>query len=199
MEIVSALLSFILLYKYAALFGLFFLASAGIPFPTITLMIATAVFASQGYFDIKLAILTMWLGSVAGDTSLYLIARAGEKRLLNHRLFRNHLERLTKSAFSRWFTQHPSLIIILSRFAGFSTISINILAGIVRFSLPRYLAIDALGEAFVTIFYMGLGYILGENWLTVVPLIEQSSSIIILTIILFLLWKMRGRWTTKKH
>lgn len=193
MEIISTLLSYVLLYKYAALFALFFLASSGIPFPTVTIMIATAVFASQGYLDPWYAGLAMWFGSVTGDTVLYGVARRLRDRVFENRLFKKHHARLTEGKFAVFFDQHPSIVIIASRFLGFATIATNIISGIHRLSITRFLAADVLGEALVICMYSTLGYLLEAHWLELVPLIEQVGAIIMLIILIIALWKKRLR------
>lgn len=191
MELISSLLAFILLYKYTALFIIFFLASAGLPFPTITIMIASAIFAGQGYLDIRYLAFTMWLGSMAGDCTLFLVARALGQKIFTLRMFKPHAARLTNNFFTREFSRHPYLIIVASRFFGFSTIAVNCLGGFVRFSFIRYILIDGCGEALVTSAYLALGFVVHDNWIWFIPLLEQTGTIIVLLIITLLIWRSR--------
>jgi membrane protein DedA with SNARE-associated domain len=197
MEIISSLLSFILLYKYTALFIIFFLASAGIPFPTITLMIAGAIFAGQGYFDIRYTALAMWLGSVMGDCTLFVVARSLNKKLFALRIFKPHAARLANNFFTAEFSRHPYLIIIASRFFGFSTIAVNCLGGFVRFPLISYALIDAGGEALVTIVYLALGYMIHGNLMWFSPFFEQGSAVLLSILLLLLAWRWRKQIVQK--
>ena len=94
--ILSYFLSFVLLYKYLALFLVTFMASLILPLPATALLMATGAFAFQGYFNLWEIIMTGFLGSVAGDFLGYIIARSYGKEVLEKIGFRRLLQ-------SSWF------------------------------------------------------------------------------------------------
>ena len=82
--LVQAILPYILLYKYWALFVVTFLASLAIPIPAGTLLIASAAFASQGYFNIYILLIVVIAANLVGDNVSYWLARLyGERALSN--------------------------------------------------------------------------------------------------------------------
>lgn len=74
------LLSYFLVYTYAILIAVVFLASFGIPLPATALVIAAGAFASQGYLDITWVFCSVFFASVLGDNTIFhLISRSGGK------------------------------------------------------------------------------------------------------------------------
>ena len=71
----SSLLSFLLLYKYIALFVLVFIAAVGLPVPSNTLLIAVGAFASQSYFSLPISLAVAVVANVLGDLLDYFIIR----------------------------------------------------------------------------------------------------------------------------
>ena len=64
-SLVGSLLSFVLLYKYAALFLITFVAAVAAPIPSGAVMVASFVFAGQGYMNTAAVALTATIGNDA--------------------------------------------------------------------------------------------------------------------------------------
>src|SRR5580692_11145941 len=71
----GAFLSFLLLYKYIALFAFIFFSAVILPLPDNSILLATGAFASQGYFGFWTSLLVALAANVAGDYVGYLLAR----------------------------------------------------------------------------------------------------------------------------
>src|ERR1700728_3070844 len=74
-SIFSALLSYLLLYKYVTLFAANFIAAFIIPIPANNLLLAVGTFASQGYFSFFLSLVVASVANILGDVTGYWLAR----------------------------------------------------------------------------------------------------------------------------
>ena len=78
---VALLLSFLLLYKYWALFAVIFVAAVLVPLPTNSVLLAAGAFASQGYFSFWLSLAVAVGANIAGDCFDYFLARRYGRRV----------------------------------------------------------------------------------------------------------------------
>ncbi len=154
------LLSWLLLYKYALLFGVYFLSALALPLPGNTLLLASGAFASQGYMSYPLAFLSAMLGNVVGDVSGFLLADIyGERVVEKLRIKRSYLDGVEK-----YVNRHPRSMIILSRFGGTLDPVVNIIAGLGDVSLKTFLVFDVIGNLASLWVVITAGYYLGDYW-----------------------------------
>jgi membrane-associated protein len=186
------IIPYILLYKYWALFIVTFLASLAIPIPAGTLLIASAAFASQGYFQISTLLFIVILANVLGDNVSYWIARLYGKKILSKIPF---IEKILISknfvVVEKNINKYPGFVIILSRFEVISTLTINLICGLGKTSYKKYMIFELIGTFLSVIFYFILGYSFGDSWQIVNKLIGNFSLLFFLIIILAisLFWK----------
>lgn len=190
--LVQAIIPYILLYKYWALFIATFLASFILPIPSGTLLIASAAFASQGYFNTATIFIVALVASITGDNASYWFARLYGRNILSRIPF------VKKIIVSKDFTlveegisKHPGLIIFVSRFEVISTLTINLICGLGKASYKKFLFFEILGSFANVIFYIAIGYSFGDNWQAVDKLIGNFSILLFLIVALgiSLFWK----------
>src|ERR1035437_9712127 len=87
------ILGLLLVYKYVALFLVAFFSSLGVPLPAGPSIVASAAFASQGFFNILAVIITGLLGNVLGDITMYTLFKRYGKKVL----YFFHLKKLAES------------------------------------------------------------------------------------------------------
>lgn len=73
--ILSAFLSFLLIYKYIGLFAVALLAALALPLPSSSILAAAGAFSAQGYFNITAVLVVALIGNITGDALGYFIAR----------------------------------------------------------------------------------------------------------------------------
>ena len=158
---VGLLLSFLLLYKYAALFIVVFLSSIIVPFPTNTLLLADGAFASQGYFSFFISLAVIMAASVLGDCVDYFLARAYGRSVLKLLRVRvpTYIERL-----ERYVRQHPGPTVFFTRFVGTIEPLTSLLAGFVGVGFMTFLFYDFLGNLVSNGAVLYAGYFLGIHW-----------------------------------
>ncbi len=160
----AALLSYLLVYKYAFLVVVVF-ASGILPVPIAALMVAAGAFASQGYLSLSLSLLAVTVTNVIADTVVYLIARRYGPRAL--KLFR--VERSPRiHRVKGYIRDYAGTTIFLTRFVGGLDIAGNIFAGLAGVSLPVFVTFDLLGNGIDFAFLLGLGFFFGAYWQSVV-------------------------------
>jgi membrane protein DedA with SNARE-associated domain len=162
-EILAALLSYLLLYKYVALFLIIFFSAVILPLPDNTVLLAAGAFASQGYLNFWLSFITVLLANVLGDCFDYSLARrygpAITRRL--HVRIPWYIDRLDK-----YIRGHPRRTIFFTRFIGTADVVANLLAGFINVPLQKFLLWDTLGNIFSLFYILYLGYFLGIYWTT---------------------------------
>ena len=190
--LVQAIIPYILLYKYWALFVITFLAASSVPIPAGTLLVASSAFASQGYLNVTLLLFVVVIANILGDSLLYWIARLyGKKYLSRIGFIKKILDSKNFNLIGGKINKNPGLIIFISRFEVISTLTLNLICGISKTSYKKFLVFEILGTFANVVFYSTLGYFFGNSWQAVNKLIGDFSIIFFLLIALFvsLFWK----------
>jgi membrane protein DedA with SNARE-associated domain len=137
---------FVASYGYAALFGLIFIESVGIPVPGEGVLIAAGLFAARTHqlniaVIVALASLAAFLGTSAG----YLLGRSAGAPLLARYGGYVGLSPARTRLGQYLFMRQGGAIIVLGRFVAFLRAFEGILAGINRMPLRRFLIFNVLG------------------------------------------------------
>ncbi len=132
-------------FGLVVLFFLVGLESAGIPLPGETALVAAAVLASNGKFDITWVIVVAAAGAILGDNVGYWLGRLGGRRLLQRwpRINR-HAERILPRA-EEFFARHGGKTVFIGRFVAILRITSAWLAGVSRMPWWRFLLWNAAG------------------------------------------------------
>ena len=181
----QAIIPYILLYKYWALFVVTFLASFAIPIPAGTLLMASSAFASQGYFKISTLLLVIIFANILGDNASYWIARLYGKKLLSKISF---IQKILSSKnfviIEKNISKQPGLVIIISRFEVISTLTINLICGLGKAKYKKFILFEAIGTFFSVLFYAIIGYSFGNSWQVINNLIGNFSILFFLLVAL---------------
>jgi membrane protein DedA with SNARE-associated domain len=150
-------------YGYWALFGAILLENFGLPVPGETLLIASALLASQGKMHIVSLLVTACIAAITGDNIGYAIGRFGGRRLV-FRYGRYVLiteERLQKA--EGFFGRYGGAVVVMARFFAVLRQLNGIVAGTAKMSWYRFLLYNMLGAALWVSFWGMLFYELGER------------------------------------
>jgi len=191
--IISATLSYLLLYKYVALFFIGYLAALLLPVPSDTAVLAAGAFASQGYLNIYLVLLVSVAGNIAGDLTGFFLARRYGKTLLLKIGFRRIIESKKFTDLEKFIADNSGSTIFMTRFVGQLGPIVNILSGLSNISFKKFLLFEATGE-FTDVMILGLaGYFLGSDWQNLTLTIELIGAGLIVVIIAFILSRLYFR------
>ena len=197
--IVQIILPYLLLYKYWAIFTITLVAALAFPIPPGTLLMASAAFASQGYFSFSLVVFFGALGNIVGDNIGYFLARAYGKKVLYRIGFRKVLDSQKYKNIEERIRRRPNFLIFISRFEVFSNLAVNIICGLSGLSYKKYVVFEMLGEICQVFVYCAIGYIVGDNWVTISGIITKFLILIILIAVLVIVvfWDKIWRSITK--
>ncbi len=178
--ILSAFLSFLLLYKYIGLFVVTLLAALALPLPSSSILAAAGAFSAQGYFSITTVLLVAFIGNITGDALGYFISRFyGTSFLKKIGLEKALASRLYKTLTG--YMEHFSYsLIFFSRFLTGVGPLVNVLSGMTGVKYRTFFGVSILGEIAYVLTYGLVGYYLGSEWENNLGFLFQATSVIII-------------------
>ncbi len=199
----QTVLEFVLHHGYAVLLAVVFAEQIGLPIPALPYLLAIGALGANGVVSFKLAILSGTMASLAADLIWYELGRRKGTSVLRL-LCRISLEpdscvRRTEELFER----HGAWSLLYAKFIpGLSAVAPP-LAGLLHFSLLRFIALDTLGALLWTGAFTGLGFVFAEQLEKVarhaVHLGIGLSALLVMAIALWLVFKLRQRLLFMKH
>lgn len=193
-SLLAPLLSFLLLYRYVALFVIVYSGAILIPWPVNAMLLAVGAFSSEGYFSFWISLAIAVVANTLGDLTDYGITRKyGEVviralRLNRVRFFDQVQEELRTDAAITVFT---------TRFAGSLSSVTNFLAGLVAVRLKTFFVYDLLGNIIEPFAALFIGYLVGDYWSDFSNLFTLIAAIVAVGIIIFVLLRIHRRITRK--
>ena len=179
---------------------LIFLENLIPPIPSEVILPLAGFRARTGALNIWLTWPAATAGSVAGAVVLYgLGAWLGYDRL--HALAGKRWFFLTSQKDldrgEEIFEKHGGKIVLLGRCVPVIRSVVSIPAGIARMPLPRFLMLTAIGSGVWNALFIGLGWVLGENWDRVQGWLGPVTYVVIGLVVVGLIWlavrKLRSR------
>jgi membrane protein DedA with SNARE-associated domain/rhodanese-related sulfurtransferase len=166
------MLDFLFRHGYLVLLIWVFAEQAGVPIPSIPLLLAAGALAGAGRMNFAWALLICMVAALAADTIWYQLGRIRGIRVLRL-ICRISLEpdscvRRTEGLFEK----QGARTLLFSKFVpGLNTVATP-LAGIVQMRLQKFLLFDALGSLFWAGSFLATGYIFSDQ----IELIAQQAA-----------------------
>jgi len=167
------LLELVTQYGLIILAGTIFLAAMGAPVPGTVLLVLSGAFAASGDMEPVSVLLVAFVAAVAGDVTAFAIGYKGGAWL------RGKLGGQISKAeafMEKWGGPGGFLSRWLVAPIG---PTLNYVAGIGRFSWPRFVLWDALGEVIWVGLYVGIGVLFSSSALALVDMIASASWVIL--------------------
>lgn len=150
-------------YGYLTVLVAIFLEDFGVPMPGETLLIAGALLATQGQFNIYILMAVAWAAAVLGDNVGYLIGRLGGRRLVL-RFGRYLLITEKRLEYAEgFFRKRGAVIVVIARFIEVLRQLNGIIAGIAKMPWGRFLLYNGIGAALWVGLWSTLFYQLGNR------------------------------------
>lgn len=172
------------LFGYVASYGVPFIAISAflsclaVPIPTFAVMLSGGAFAASGDLVLWQVLAAAYLAAVTGDNVGFQVGRWGGQTAM--RRFARSPKRAALIAranvsLDRW----GGLGVFFSTWL-FAPLGpwVNLTAGTVGMSRPRFLAWDAVGEAIWVSAYVGLGFLFGSRLSDLVELVGDWVGLI---------------------
>jgi membrane protein DedA with SNARE-associated domain len=150
-------------YGVWALFVVLYLESLGAPLPGESALVASAFLASTGELLLTHVVLASFIGAVAGDSTGYMIGRAGGRPLLlkfgpKLGLTAERLQRV-----ERLFERRGVWVVLTARFVVLFRQLNGVIAGSMRMHFPRFVMANAAGAALWVGAWVFIGYTFGHE------------------------------------
>jgi membrane protein DedA with SNARE-associated domain len=190
----SSLLSYLLLYRYAALIIVVYLGAVGAPLPVNMMLLALGAFANQGFFSFWLSLgLTAAFNTLGDLTGYGLTWKYGEAitRFLHLRKaqFFVNLEKELRS--------DAAVTVFITRFAGSLSSVANLLAGLVKVPFMTFFVNDLAANILEPGMWLAIGYAVGSYWSDFSGLSSIVGGIFAVSIIMFILFRIQQRLVRK--
>jgi len=175
-------LSYLLLYKYVALFLIVFAIAIIVPLPANIFLLAAGAFSSLGYLSLPLTLLVAVVANVAGDVVDFLLARYFGVKILK---FFKIQENKTWIRIENQLRDHARATIFTSRFVGPLDLIVSLSSGIAKVPVGTFILYDFLGNFLSNVLVIGVGYFAGISWQNFSGLADLISSIIFVVVLIF--------------
>ncbi|HTP59239.1 MAG TPA: DedA family protein [Spirochaetia bacterium] len=186
-------------YGYFAVFFSIFLEDFGVPMPGETLLIAGALLASRGSFNIYLLLITAVCAAILGDNVGYAIGRFGGRRLVL-RYGRYVLATPARLAHAeRFFQSRGAVIVVAARFFEILRQLNGIIAGISGMRWWRFLAYNAAGAILWAGFWSILFFQLGRQGERVGLLFHRYEPLAVALLAVVVVGIIAGRFLFRKR
>ncbi|MEI6843044.1 MAG: DedA family protein [bacterium] len=184
-SILSFLLSYLLLYKYTALFLVVFSAAVILPLPIDITLIAVGAFSSQGFFDFKMAVFVALSANFLGDLIDYAIFRKYGHIVVRERYIKKYSFFLN---LEEYFKKHSGFTIFISRFVGVLGPMVNFISGYVGVSPIKFIIYDLLGNFIEITLLVVIGYFIGDYWNNISGLVTTVGSLLVVVVVSYIIY-----------
>lgn len=186
-EIISQITTFfehlLLVFGYPGMFAVQVLENVFTPIPTEPLLPLAGMMAAQG----KINLIGIWATAVAGSTTgsfiLYQVGKRGGEPAVRALIRRwGKYTGMSEGALDytlKLFKRYGGWMVFFGRFLPVVRPTMSIVSGMSKLPLKIFIPCTALSTGFAISVYMGLGYVLGENWQFILDLIRQYEPLFI--------------------
>lgn len=153
------------------------------PVPTDPLLPFAGILAARGEMQFVLVWMSAVLGAVTGSLVLYGFGRWADERVIRDviRRYGRYLT-ITEAEFDRataLFNRYGAPAVFFGRAVPMLRSVVSISAGLSKMALPKFIFFTSISSVLVTLFWIGTGYILGENWRNVMYLISEFEPLLV--------------------
>lgn len=176
----------ILTFGYPGIFAVLLAENVFPPIPTEPLMPLAGLLAAQGRMNFFFVWAASLSGAITGSLMLYFVGRRlGEPavRALIRRWGR-YLG-ISEGALDRaltLFNKYGGWVIFFGRFLPVVRPTVSLVSGMSNLKLIVFLPFTALSAACATFIYVTAGYVLGENWRSILAIVGRYEPLIIVVL-----------------
>lgn len=181
MSILGGLESTIISFGYVAIFAIVFAESGlffGFFLPGDSLLFTVGLLSSQGLFDIRIALLGIFIAAVLGDQVGYWAGSKYGRKLFNKPdSFFFNPDHITRA--EAFYAKHGKKTIVLARFVPLVRTFAPIVAGMSHMDRATFTTYNILGGALWTLLVVSAGYFLGS----LIPNASEYLDYIVIAIV----------------
>lgn len=176
---------------YAFVFVWLALESCGLPLPNELVLLFTGSLAAHGIVSPVALVGIAVVGSALGATGAYEIGKRGGRAAVLRFGHYIRLDTEQLDAVERWFGRAGAVAIGVSRVTPFVRTISSFPAGMLRLPIRGFLVATVLGSLVWCAVMVGLGVLLGANYLTALNFIERytiPAIVIFVILVAIYLW-----------
>lgn len=191
MNLSDYVLSTLGVYGLPVLFGVLLIGCIGVPMPASLLLLAAGSFTEQGEMNLWPVLGLSAAGAILGDNVGYALGRWGGRRVsgLLSRMIGGE-QRLREA--EEWLRRREGAAVFFSRWL-LTPLGpvVNLTSGLTRYSWPRFLLYDVLGEVLWVSLYVMLGRFFSDRVQEMSELLGDFVWMIVgLVVVVVLGWKL---------
>jgi len=187
-EIISQITLFLeqllLVFGYPGMFAVQVLENIFTPIPSEPLLPLAGMMAAQG----KINLVGIWATAVAGSTTgsfiLYQVGKSGGEPAVRALIRRwGKYTGMSEGALDytlKMCSRYGGWMVFFGRFLPVVRPTMSIVSGMSSLPLKIFIPCTAMSTGVAIAFYMGLGYVLGENWRSILDIIRKNEPLIII-------------------
>ena len=180
-------------YLCLALFLCAYVENIFPPIPGDTVTVFAAYLLGRSNHSAAGVLIATTAGSSAGFITYYALGRLIHPEYFSRKNFR-FLPASSIERAGNWFRRYGYWIVLLNRFFSGVRSVISIVTGMSRLPWLRVFILSAIGCAVWNGLLIWAGYLLGENWSLIIPILAQYNRVlIIMAALLGAFWLLRRR------
>jgi membrane protein DedA with SNARE-associated domain len=189
-------------YGYLGVFASQMLGMFGLPVPDETILTFTGFLIHKNYLHLAPAFLAAYLGSSCGITLNYLAGRYVGRPLLQKYGSSLHLTAARLDQSQRWFARYGKFALFFGYFFPGVRHLVAFSAGASHLEFRQFAPAAFSGGLCWVATFLALGYVLGEEWHRVTPLMQSYLWLavglaVFLVLGYYLGWLLRNRQRPK--
>ncbi len=174
---------------YVLLFISAFVENVFPPIPGDTVTVIGAYLVSTGKLTFWGVYIATTVGSVVGFFTMYLLGLIIGTRLLQSKMIQKYFSLQKSERVKKWFANYGYWVIVANRFLSGTRSVISLFAGFFALKWLPVLLLSFLSAAIWNGLLIYGGYLLGNNWKTIIYWVKQYNKIVlIISVFLVILW-----------
>lgn len=165
----QALVDFLQVYSYQAIFGILILCGLGLPIPEDISLVAGGIISGIGYANVHLMFILCMVGVLLGDSLVYNLGRISGDKLMSSRLGRKITSNKNYPKVEGWFEKYGLRILFAARFMPGLRALIFFYSGATKtVSYVRFIMVDGFAAIISVPLWVYLGFFGANNreWLS---------------------------------
>jgi membrane protein DedA with SNARE-associated domain len=194
-DLATVLVAWLAVHTYPVAALTVLVGAIGVPLPSAIIVLAAGSISTDGDPDLSVLFGVILAAAVLGDVISYSLARWGSHLLLGRAGARIGLTRERIAAAEHRFERWGGLLVVVTRclLTGLA-LPTNLAAGASGYPLMRFLGYAVLGEALWTGGYLGLGWLFGPGWVSLLDYLDDAITVLtaltVATILVFVLVRL---------
>jgi membrane protein DedA with SNARE-associated domain len=168
---------------YPGIWLVMFLENIFTPIPTEPFLPLAGFLAAEG----DMTFIGVWLaattGATVGSFVIYMVGRAGGEPVVRGIIDRfGRLVGITQAELDRglaFFNKWGAVAVFFGRFIPVVRPAVSLISGISRLNPATFLIFTALSSSLANLFWISVGYFLGENWSQILATADASPVLVI--------------------